>query len=359
MIKLLPKILITKSFRFLGFPRVLPINYTLLISTQCNARCKTCNIFKQKHNELKINEWDKILKSLGRSPFWVTISGGEPFLQPHLVKLCQLTFQICRPAILTIPTNAFLWEIIPRKTEAILNSAPKTKVIINLSLDGVGEKHDEIRGAKGNFAAFEKTYQGLKKLKQKYQNFTLGIHSVISKFNIQNTEELFDFVFSLNPDQYITEVAEERVELDTVGLSITPNYQEYSKAINSLIKKVKEKRFKGLAKITEAFRPEYYDFVKKWLKREEIKMKDYAGWASCEITSWGEVWPSCIHGINFGNLREVGYDFPKIWFGKKAQEFRRKYQNKPESFPLANAFYSSALFDLKTMAKIALNILNL
>jgi MoaA/NifB/PqqE/SkfB family radical SAM enzyme len=359
MIKLLPKILITKSFRFLGSPKVLPFNYTLLISTKCNARCKTCNIFKQKHDELTINEWGEILKSLGNSPFWVTISGGEPFLSPHLVDLCQLIFQRCQPTILTIPTNSLPWKLIPKRTEKILKSAQRTKAVINLSLDGIGEKHDEIRGVKGNFEAFEKTYRNLKKLKGRHQNLMVGVHSVISKFNVQNAEELFDFVFSLNPDQYITEVAEERAELDTIGSPITPSYKEYSQVIDSLITRIKGKTFKGLARITEAFRLEYYDFAKKWLKGEKIGMKDYAGWASGEITSWGEVWPSCIHGINFGNLREVNYDFPKIWFGKKAQEFRRKYQNKPESFPLANAFYSSALFDLKTMVKVALNILNL
>jgi len=352
MIRILPRILAIKSFRLFGFPKVLPLNYTLLISTQCNSRCKTCNIWKQKHNELKIGEWKKTLQSLGASPFFVTISGGEPFLAPHLVDLCCLVFQICQPNVLTIPTNSLLWRVIPKKVEAILKLAEKTKVVINLSLDGVGESHDETRGIKGSFAAFEKNYQNLSKLKKNYQNLTIGIHSVISKFNVKDADELFDYAFSLEPDQYITEIAEERAELGTVGLSITPSYQEYSKAINGLTRRLRKRKFKGLAKITKAFRLEYYQFVKKWLKGEKTRMKDYAGWASCEISSWGEVWPSCIDAINLGNLRDVNCDFAKIWFGQKAQKFRKEYQNKPESFPLANAFYSSSLFDLKTMTKV-------
>lgn len=352
MIQVLPKIFLLKIFRSFGFPKVFPLNYTLLISTKCNARCQTCNIWKQKHDELKIDEWKKILISLGSSPFYLTISGGEPFLQPHLVNLCRLIFKINKPAILTIPTNSILWKTISEKTEEILKSARKTKVIINLSLDGVDKKHDKIRGVKGNFTAFEKTYQALRNAQEKYSNLTIGIHSVISKFNVQDADELFNYVFSLNPDQYITEIAEERVELDTVGLSITPNLEEYSRVIDSLIKRIKEKRFKGLSVITEAFRLEYYEFVKEWLKGEKIKIKDYAGWASCQITSWGEVWPSCIHGINLGNLRETNYDFGKIWFGKRGQRFRKEYRFKPESFPLASAFYTNALLDWSTLTKI-------
>lgn len=367
MIRLMPETITLKSFRSFGWPKVLPLNYTLLISTKCSSRCRTCNIWRQKHDELTTDEWAKILKSLGRSPYWLTISGGEPFLQPHLVDLSRLIFKICQPAILNIPTNCLLWQIIPKKTEAILKSADKTKLVINLSLDGVGKKHDKIRGIKGNFAAFKKTFQKLCKLKEKYPNLTVGIHSVISKFNVNEVNELFDYVFSLNPDQYITEPAEERVELDTVGLDITPNYQEYCQAIDSLKPKdapgsaewpIPERRKRQLiAKITGAFRLEYYNFVKRWLRGEKIKMKDYAGWASCQITSWGEVWPSCLHGLELGNLKDVDYNFSKVWFGKKAQKFRVEYKNRPESFPLANAFYSSALFDLRTMAKVAFNLL--
>ena len=359
MIRILPKLALIRSFRNFGFPKVLPLNYTLLISTQCNSRCQTCKIWKQKHDELKIDEWEKILKSLGKSPFFVTISGGEPFLAPHLVDFCQLIFQICQPAVLTIPTNSLLWKTIPKKLEVILRSAKKTKVVINLSLDGVVKKHDQIRGIKGSFAAFEKNYQNLSKLKKNYQNLTIGIHSVISKFNVKDADELFNYAFSLRPDQYITEIAEERVELGTVGLSITPSCQQYSKAIDSLVSRIKKRKFKGLAKITKAFRLEYYQFVKKWLKGEKIRMKDYAGWASCEISSWGEVWPSCIDGINLGNLKRVNCDFAKIWFGQRAQKFRKEYQNKPESFPLANAFYSSALFDLGTMLRVIFNTFSL
>ena len=49
-----------------------------------------------------------------------------------------------------------------------------------------------------------------------YKNFTLGVHTVISNFNIDEFETIYAFVRDeLKPDSFISEVAEERVELDT------------------------------------------------------------------------------------------------------------------------------------------------
>jgi hypothetical protein len=50
----------------------------------------------------------------------------------------------------------------------------------------------------------------------------LGIHSVISTFNVKRFSEIYEGLVQLEPDSYITEVAEERAELLTVGTGITP-----------------------------------------------------------------------------------------------------------------------------------------
>ncbi|MFC1627320.1 radical SAM protein [Patescibacteria group bacterium] len=348
-----------KAFRAWGVPRKLPFNLTVLISTKCNSRCKTCNIWKQKHSDLEIKEWKKILKSIDQSPFWVTVSGGEPFLQPHITELVKVIYEICQPAMINIPTNSLLAEKIYKDVEKILKDCPKTKLVINLSLDGVDEKHDQIRGIKLNFQRVLKNYHNLKRLQKKYPNLTIGIHSVVSRFNVKHLPELIDFAYSLKPDQYITEIAEERIELDTMGMKITPKYKDYAEAIDYLISKMKQEKLTGLGRITRAFRLEYYEFVKDWLKGKSLKLSDYAGWASAEITSWGEVWPSCIKGINLGNLRDNNYDFKKIWFGEKAKEFRKKFKNKPESFPLANAFYSNAITNYSLLTKVLLQLTKL
>lgn len=355
MIRLLIKTIFYKLYRVAGWPKQKPINFTLGISCQCNSRCKTCNIWRKKLNELSIEEWEKILKKIGPGIYWVTISGGEPFLQKHVSDLASLCVKCLKPKIINIPTNGLLPDQIIGGVKKICEENPNTKIVINLSLDERGEKHDEIRGIKGNFVKSMETYKALKSLS--YKNLTVGIHSVISKYNVKNLAPFIDYVLDeLNPDQYITEIAEQRVELDTVGKDITPPADEYEKAIDELIKRIAQKKFSGLAKITEAFRLEYYQLVKEYLKKEMQPIPCFAGVASAQISADGEVWPCCIRADVLGSLREKDYDFMKIWFSKKAKEVRKSIKNKECACPLANAHYSNMLCHYKTLFKVITKI---
>jgi len=299
-----------------------------------------------------MDEWEKVLKSIGKSPFWFTISGGEPFMQLHLADLAIAVYKHCQPGVINIPTNSLMVDKIKKDVEKILKNCPEIQLVINLSLDGVGKKHDQIRRVPGNFEKVMQNYKNLKKIQKKYSNLTIGIHSVVSRFNVKDMPELVNFAYSLKPNQYITEIAEQRVELDTVGLNITPKANDYSKAVDYLIKKMKAEPLTGFSRITQAFRLEYYQFAKNWLKGKKIKVTDYAGWSSCEIASWGEVWPSCINGINMGNVRDHDYNFKKVWFSKKANQVRVRLRKKPESFPLANAFYSNTLGNHQILLRV-------
>lgn len=350
MIDVLWKIPLFLLDRRFGWPKMLPVNITLSPTPRCNSRCLTCNIWMKRENELSIAEWQRIFQSLGHAPFWFTVSGGEPFMFKDIVPLCRSLYEQCRPGIINIPTNSLMCDIIPRKVEEICRSCPKAQVIINLSLDGVGANHDKIRGIEGNFAKFEQNYRALRKLD--CPNLTVGIHSVISRFNIDRAAELFEYAFSIRPDSYITEIAEQRVELDTVGLGIAPPAEKYSAAIDGLIERVRKRRFRGISKITEAFRLEYYKLVKRILAEETQVVPCFAGWASAHIYASGEVWPCCVRADNLANLRDVDYDFRRIWFSPEADRVRTSIRNKECHCPLANASYTNMLMHIPTLARV-------
>lgn len=351
MIEILPKIFIYKLFRTAGWPKLMPLNYTFSISYNCNSRCRTCNAWKKKADDLTLEEWDKVFSSIGKNSVWFTFSGGEPFLRPDLEKLVKLAYDRCRPKIINIPTNGILWNIIPKKAEIIAKNCPKAEIVINLSLDQVGKKHEEIRRIPGNWDFSMKTWQALKTVKKKCPNLTLGIHSVISNFNVNDFENVYNGLIKLKPDSYITEIAEERVELDTIGAGITPNYDKYSKAINFLIDEMKKRPPKKVAKIAWAFRLQYYEIVKKWLKEKKQIIPCYAGWLSVQIAPNGDVWPCCIRANAMGNLRKANYNFKKIWFSEKTDKIRESIKNKECNCPLANAHYTNMLEHFPTLVK--------
>lgn len=344
---------------YFGWPQILPLNYTFSLTFKCNSRCLTCNIWKKGgEEELTQAEWQKIFLSLGRSPYWVTLSGGEPFLRKDLASIVENLCQICQPKIITIPTNGLLSEKIVVDVKKMVENNPKTRFIVNLSLDGVGEKHDEIRGVKGNFKAAMITFGALKKLKVKTGNFTLGVHTVISRKNVKHFPKLADFVLDkLKPDSYVTEVAENRVELGTMGIKITPSLEDYKKAIGYLKQKVKNKNLKGLIKLIQTFRAVYYDLTEEILEKKTQVIPCYAGIASAQIAPNGDVWPCCVRADFLGNLRQENYNFPKIWFSQKAAKVRKSIKNKKCWCPLANVSYTNILLSPKILTTVVINYL--
>ncbi len=336
----------------------LPANFTLSLLYSCNSRCATCNVYKKKVPNLTVDEYDKIFANIGQAPFWFTLSGGEPFLRKDIVEIVKVLYRRSRPAIINIPTNGSLYRIIPERVEAMLKACPESDIIVNLSLDEIGEKHDALRGFPGNWQRAMETYRLLKELKR-YPNFTLGIHTVISVFNVQRFPEIYRELIRLQPDSYITEIAEERVELGTVGEKITPPAQDYFAAIDFLSAEMRKGHLKGLADVARSFRLEYYRLVKKYLLQHTQVIPCYAGVISCQISPDGDVWPCCIRADSMGNLREVNYDFKKVWHSERAARIRKSIKNKECACPLANAAYTNLLVHVPSLLKIAGRLLPL
>jgi len=358
MLKVLGQTALYNSYYHLKFPKIMPANFTISILYTCNSRCKTCNVWKKRVDNLTVEEYDKIFHSVGHDPYWITISGGEPFLRADIDEIAKVVYQRSSPGILNIPTNGLLTRRIPEKVEAIARSCPKQELVINLSLDGVGEEHDEIRGVKGNFKRSLETWAELKKLQKGLKNLTLGVHTVISVYNVKRIAEIEDYLVEhLEPNNFISEIAEERIELATIGTGITPLAEDYEQAVSHLQQKIRQSEFKGVARISQAFRYRYYNFVKQYMydKRQIIPCK--AGVASTHIAPDGNVWGCCIRAESLGNLRDHDYNFPKIWFNQKADAFRRSVKNKECHCPLANASYTNMLAHYPTLAAVGTDLL--
>ena len=355
MLKVILKIPSYYFFRLCGWPRKLPINLTLSVSFKCNSRCKTCNIFKKRSEDLSLEEWRKIFKNLGKDLFWVTISGGEPFLRNDLQELVCSLYDYCQPSIINIPTNGILKESIPGIVRHIALHCKNSQIVINLSFDEIEDKHDAIRGVPGNYAKAVETLTALKALDP--SNISTGIHTVISKFNVTRIPDIYRHLQTLNPDSYITEIAEEREELNTIGTDISPEYQDYTHAVDFLNQELAEDHFNRVGKITRAFRIEYYQMVKRILKEQRQVIPCYAGFASAQIAPDGDVWMCCIKAESIGNLRNADYDFKKIWFSEKAKIVRQRIKNRECYCPLANASYTNMLHSLKSLFRVGWNFI--
>ncbi len=358
MLKLLTKLPLYWSYRRFGWPMMLPFSIVVSVSYRCNSKCQTCDVWRKPNDDMTLEEWDKTFANLGPGPLYFTFTGGEPFLRKDTAELALSAYRHCRPAVITIPTNGILTRQIIDQVDRLCAGAPKTKIGVNLSLDEVGERHDEIRMVPGNWNKAMKSWQELKALQKAHANLVLTTHTVISNFNIDRFFEIYAGLEFLEPDSYITEIAEERVELDTVGWEITPLAEKYGPVADYLSQRARERPVKGLAKITQAFRAEYYQLAKRVLYEQRQVIPCYAGWASCQLAPNGDVWSCCIRAEGVGNLREHNYDLRPIWRSQAMAQLRDSIYRGECACPMANASYANMLLHPPTLGKVISTVIS-
>jgi MoaA/NifB/PqqE/SkfB family radical SAM enzyme len=307
---------------------------------------------------MSVEEWDKVFANLGRGVEYLTFTGGEPFMRKDLDEMVISGYRHCRPSYITIPTNGLLTKRILAAVDRICTECPDTDFGINLSLDGIGEEHDDIRGVPGNWVRAMETWKGLKTLKDKHSNLLITVHTVISQFNHERFLEIYQGLKFLKPDSYITEVAEERVELDTIGWEITPRPEDYAPLADFLSEEARQAPAKGFARFTQGFRAQYYQLAKRTLFEQTQVIDCYAGWASAQIGPNGDIWTCCIRAEPVGNLRQTNYDLAPIWFSPEMQAMRKSIYDKECACPMANATYTNMLLHPPTVGKVMIDLIN-
>jgi MoaA/NifB/PqqE/SkfB family radical SAM enzyme len=359
MLELLPKLPLYWSYYRLGRPTLLPFSLVVSVSFRCNSKCKTCGVWRKPSDEMSPEEWRAVFSGLGRRPFYLTFTGGEPFIRPDFSEIVSASADLCRPAVITIPTNGLLTKRIIDQVDRICSLAVHSKIGVNLSLDGIEQEHDEIRNVPGNWDRAMETWRGLKALQARHKNLVLSVHTVVSRFNTHRIREIVQGLEFLEPDSYITEVAEERVELDTVGWEITPTPEEYGPLADSLSARAKAVPTTGLARFTQAFRAQYYQLAKRILTEQRQVIPCQAGWASGHIAPNGDVWTCCIRAEPVGNLRDTGYDLRPLWYEEigHMQRLRRSIAARECACPMANACYANMLLHPPTVARVARDVL--
>lgn len=343
-----------------------PINLTLSVTNMCQSRCKTCSIWslyqhrrERFRDELRTDEIERIFRSVGHVHFF-NISGGEPFLRRDLPEIVAAAIEHLQPAVIHTPTNAIMPGVIEERVGRILEiikaSGREIPFTIKPSFDGVGEKHDEIRGIAGNFEKVLDTLARLRKLQESYPNLEVGLGTIISKSNLDGIRETARYARRLGVDSYISEIAEERTELFNIGDGITPSPEEYAKAIEEFTSELEAGPTDGrkVSSTTLAFRRVYYSYAVQTMREQRQVLPCYAGIANVHINPYGDVWPCCVLGYqsSMGNLRDHGYDFYSIWHSEPADGIRRSIARGECHCPLANQAYSNILCSPSAMLQV-------
>jgi MoaA/NifB/PqqE/SkfB family radical SAM enzyme len=257
--------------------------------------------------------------------------------------------------------NGIITERIFQLLPKIAHNTVGSQLVLNLSVDEIGEAHDRLRGADRNFEKLKLVAELIHDLKRTYAHVVLGVHTVISKFNVHRIPEIEREARALfRPDSYIAEVAENRVELKTMDKHITPDPGDYRRAVKHLSNAIRAHRSTHpVARLVESLRLEYYELSARILEEQRQVIDCYAGWASAQIAPDGHVWGCCVRAESMGNVRDHAYDFRAVWFGPQADAFRASVRAHECACPLANASYTNLLLDTPSLARVAGNMVGI
>lgn len=153
----------------------MPRFLTYLVTFACNARCVMCDSWKKPTDgELDASALRQVLRKLPRMDA-VRMSGGEPFIRRDFPELARAVTEELSPAVLHITTNGFLSD---RIVTFVKERDLRVPLRILLSVDGYGEKHNQVRGQKHAWSRIEATLDALLPLRES-RRFSLDVNQTI------------------------------------------------------------------------------------------------------------------------------------------------------------------------------------
>ena len=179
--------------------KIHPIRPTVLIyncTWVCDAKCTMCNNWKwgDRKTDMTLAQLEPVLND----PFWgavenLNISGGEPTTRLDLPEMVEM-FQAHLPRLRKIGINTTGLtpaRAIPMLTRIVTFCAEKGLLVsIRVSLDGIGDVHNQVRAVKNGFDKASKTIEAMQALAKDYGNFQFGIASTIFGKNLEDAENI-------------------------------------------------------------------------------------------------------------------------------------------------------------------------
>jgi MoaA/NifB/PqqE/SkfB family radical SAM enzyme len=170
---------------------VLPRLLTYTVTYRCNARCIMCDSWKMNgKDDLELAEIESIFRQLPAMDA-VRLTGGEPFVRRDLLDIVQLVTRHLRPLGMHITTNGFLTERIIELCEKRPRSFPLQLMV---SLDGLKDKHNHIRGSSIAFDSAERT---LKELAPRTRELKLDLvvnQTIVDREGVEQYRKLREFL---------------------------------------------------------------------------------------------------------------------------------------------------------------------
>ena len=294
------------------------------VTARCNARCSMCFYWDEiehasQARELTLEEVRAVARSLPKMTY-LSLSGGEPYLRDDLAEVVQAIVDTADPVFVSIPTNGAFPDRVVRAMDALSRRNPRTNFDVHLSLDGPPEVHDRIRKTKAaSYAQVMETYRAVLPLVRRRANLGLKFVVTVSTDNVDSL------------DAWLEELAA-TVECDRIHLvPLHGNFKDRSLAVpNGRYMELAEKAFRlsgrrgyrGLRhRLFTAVKRATDDRLKRLQAEADLGRICGAGQKIVVLGPYGDVQPCEPLREPVGNVRDHGYDLPRLLRGEAMRAF--------------------------------------
>ncbi|MEO8376799.1 MAG: radical SAM protein [Candidatus Sumerlaeota bacterium] len=333
----------------------------LYVTMRCNAKCDHCFCWEDLNigiPELSLERLEKLAESV---PAFrqLLLTGGEPTLRKDLTGVVRAFASRKKVETVLINTNGLKPALIAQIATEIKTEFPDLGLDFQISLDGLQEAHDRIRGVPGNFQKAIETLKTIRELGQKFPNLSAHALTVIMESNYKELVLLNDYLreqvgpelvhgFELVRDIKETawgippEVAEKGVGPKKMNLPPRESFDQIAEDLKTIQRRA---HYRASA---------FHIHNLAQLKMVETAQEQYkcvtAGQSVGVVYTNGDV-AHCEFTLPFANLSEFDDDFEALWHGDKANARRAQIS---KCYCIHGCFHGKAVeYSWKGIAEMA------
>lgn len=286
---------------------------SVITTFRCPMRCRMCDIWNNPTDPKK----EITARDLEKMPMVnvTNITGGEPLIREDLADLVEVIFK--KSKRVCISTSGFY-------TERVFSLAEKFPELgFRVSLEGLSEKNDDLRGREGGFDRGLRTLLGLREMGRKDVGFGITVS------NNNSSDMLWLYELSRQLGMEFATAAFHNSFYFHKDDNIITNKEEVIGNFQALIEKLlKEKKPKSW------FRAFFNLGLINYIRGNRRMLPCEAGTENFFIDPYGEILP--CNGMerkywfeSFGNIREKSFE--EAWQGPQAQKVRSLVSKCPKN----------------------------
>ena len=215
--------IVGQNLRTAAGRRALPRILTWTTNFRCNARCGMCDSWKKTgEGELDSDQALSVVEKLPKSISAVRLTGGEPFLRNDLEAISLALDNHLDLDLLHITTNGFMTV---RIATYLSNLGRKLTAPLQVlvSLDGLEELHNEIRGQPFAFRTALETVREIARNRKAWGVELAVNQTVVDERGIRQYDELHDLLGELDvPHHVVVAYAESATYSTSASMDLSP-----------------------------------------------------------------------------------------------------------------------------------------